>query len=114
MWFPQIWENREEMGEEETFPVLWPRIGGEDIEKWAGEIAAFAKVVEEFTGNEITVENLNEAIKVVNEKRKALARVYDCRKSKCLPISGRDALLMTQISFFDDPCMLCLKYLHLF
>ena len=35
MWFPQIWENREEMGEEETFPVLWPRIGGEDIEKWA-------------------------------------------------------------------------------
>ena len=30
-------------------------------------------------------------------------RVYDCRKSKCLPISGRDALLMTQISFFDDP-----------
>jgi benzoyl-CoA reductase/2-hydroxyglutaryl-CoA dehydratase subunit BcrC/BadD/HgdB len=32
-----------------------------------------------------------------------MQRVYDCRKSKCLPISGRDALLMTQISFFDDP-----------
>lgn len=75
----------------------------EDIEKWAGEIAAFAKVVEEFTGNEITVENLNEAIKVVNEKRKALARVFEARKSKVMPISGKDALLMMQIAFFDDP-----------
>ncbi len=75
----------------------------EDIEKWAGEIAAFAKVVEDFTGNEITVENLNEAIKVVNEKRKALARVFEARKSKVMPISGKDALLMMQIAFFDDP-----------
>ena len=32
-----------------------------------------------------------------------MQRVYDCRKSECLPISGRDVLLMTQISFFDDP-----------
>ena len=32
-----------------------------------------------------------------------MKRVYDARKSECLPISGRDALLMTQISFFDDP-----------
>ena len=70
----------------------------EDIEKWAGEIAAFAKVVEEFTGNEITVENLNEAIKVVNEKRKALARVFEARKSKVMPISGKDALLRLRSS----------------
>ena len=59
--------------------------------------------MEEFTGNEITVEKLNEAIHIINERRKAMARVYECRKSECLPISGRDALLMTQISFFDDP-----------
>ncbi len=32
-----------------------------------------------------------------------MARVYNARKSECLPISGRDVLLMTQISFFDDP-----------
>ena len=67
------------------------------------EIADFAKVVEDFTGNKVTPEKLAEAIKICNEKRKAMQRVYDCRKSKCLPISGRDALLMTQISFFDDP-----------
>ena len=75
----------------------------EDIAKWKDEIAKFAKKVEEVTGNEVTPEKLAEAIKLINEKRKALQRVYDCRKSKCLPISGRDALLMTQISFFDDP-----------
>ena len=74
-----------------------------DILKWKDEIAAFAQKVEEFTGNTITVEKLNEAIRVINEKRKALARVYNCRKAACLPISGRDALLMMQISFFDDP-----------
>ena len=32
-----------------------------DIVKWAGEIEEFKKVVEDFTGNKITVENLNES-----------------------------------------------------
>ena len=74
-----------------------------DIVKWKDEIAEFAKKVEEFTGNAITPEKLADAIRICNEKRKALKRVYDARKSKTLPISGRDALLMMQISFFDDP-----------
>lgn len=74
-----------------------------DIEKWAEEIKDFAKKVEEFTGNKITVEKLNESIHIINEKRKALARVYECRKNPCIPISGKDALLMMQIAFFDDP-----------
>lgn len=74
-----------------------------DIVKWKDEIAEFAAKVEEFTGNKLTAEKLGEAIKLINEKRKALSRVYECRKSECLPISGRDALLMMQIAFFDDP-----------
>lgn len=74
-----------------------------DIEKWAEEIREFASVVEEFTGNKITVESLAEAIHTTNEKRKALARVYEARKVKNIPISGKDALLMMQIAFFDDP-----------
>lgn len=74
-----------------------------DIIKWKDEIAEFAKKVEEFTGNSITPEKLGEAIRIINNKRKAMARVYSARKSECLPISGRDVLLMTQISFFDDP-----------
>ena len=74
-----------------------------DIEKWAQEIAAFAAVVEEQTGNKITVEKLNDAIRIINEKRKAMARVFAATKGKNLPISGKDRLLMTQIAFFDDP-----------
>ena len=75
----------------------------QDIEKWADEIKIFAKVVEDFTGNTITPEKLSEGIHVINERRKALKRVYDARKSKNIPISGKDALLMMQIAFFDDP-----------
>ena len=74
-----------------------------DILKWKDEIADFAEKVEEFTGNPISPEKLGEAIHIINEKRKALARIYECRKSTCLPISGRDALLVMQIAFFDDP-----------
>ncbi len=75
-----------------------------DIVKWKDEIAAFARKVEEFTGNEITVDKLAEAIRIINNKRKALARVFEARKNPDnIPISGVDALLVTQIAFFDDP-----------
>ncbi len=76
----------------------------QDIEKWTGEIAAFATEVERITGHALTPEALGGAIKLINEKRRALARVYEARKAtNCIPISGKDALLMTQIAFFDDP-----------
>lgn len=74
-----------------------------DKTHWIGEIEELAGVVEETTGNTITPEALNKAIRIVNEKRRALARVYEARKSKTIPISGKDALLVTQIAFFDDP-----------
>lgn len=74
-----------------------------DIAKWAGELQEFKTVVERFTGREITVESLREAIVLLNERRKALGRVYACRKADPAPISGKDTLLMTQIAFFDDP-----------
>ena len=76
----------------------------QDIEKWTGEIAAFAAEVERITRRTLTAEALADAIKLINEKRRALARVYEARKAtNCIPISGKDALLMTQIAFFDDP-----------
>ena len=91
--------------DKETYVMDVPQMKRpQDVDKWADEIAAFGKKVEEVTGKELTVENLNEAIHIVNEKRKALARVYEARKAtNCIPISGKDALLMIQIAFFDDP-----------
>lgn len=75
----------------------------QDIDKWVDELKIFMGVVEEFTGNKVTPESLAEAIRLINNKRRALARVYACRKADPLPISGKDALLMTQIAFYDDP-----------
>jgi len=74
-----------------------------DIEKWAEEIKAFKAVVEKETGNEVTAEKLGAAIKMINDKRRALARLYDFRKNEKLPISGKDCLLISQIAFYDDP-----------
>ncbi|MEA4973017.1 MAG: double-cubane-cluster-containing anaerobic reductase [Candidatus Metalachnospira sp.] len=74
-----------------------------DIKHWAEEIKDFKAVVENFTGIKVTEEALAESIKLLNNKRKALARVFECRKNDILPISGKDALLMMQIAFYDDP-----------
>lgn len=74
-----------------------------DIRAWAEEIEAFKNVVEKFTGNEVTAEKLAESITLINNKRKALERLYNLRKNENLPISGCDVLLISQIAFYDDP-----------
>ena len=73
-----------------------------DIKAWAEEIKELKKVIEEFTGNKVTAESLSESIKLINNKRKALSRLYECRKADKVPISGRDALVISQIAFYDD------------
>ena len=74
-----------------------------DVQAWAEEIETFKNIVEEFTGNKVTADKLAESIKLINNKRKALERLYDLRKNETLPISGCDALLISQIAFYDDP-----------
>ncbi|MEG0228541.1 MAG: 2-hydroxyacyl-CoA dehydratase family protein, partial [Lachnospiraceae bacterium] len=74
-----------------------------DVQAWAEEISEFKKIVEEFTGNQITAETLGQSIRKINAKRKALARLYNLRKNENIPISGKDALLISQIAFYDDP-----------
>ena len=74
-----------------------------DIKAWAEEIKELKKVIEEFTGNKVTEASRSESIKLINNKRKALSRLYECRKADKVPISGRDALVISQIAFCDDP-----------
>ena len=74
-----------------------------DVQAWAEEIETFKIIVEEFTGNKVTADKLAESIKLINNKRKTLERLYDLRKNETLPISGCDALLISQIAFYDDP-----------
>ena len=90
--------------DKKTYVMDVPQMKREkDIAAWKDEIALFAKEVEAETGNELTAENLARAIRTINEKRRALARVFEARKVDPVPISGKDALLMMQIAFFDDP-----------
>ncbi len=69
---------------------------------WLSEVKAFKEVIEELTGNKITGDKLSQTIKKVNERRRALKRLYELRKANPVPISGKDALLVTQVSFYDD------------
>ena len=73
-----------------------------DVKAWADEIRT-SEVVEEMTGNQVTAESLHSAIVLINNKRRALSRLYDLRKNEKLPISGKDVLLISQIAFYDDP-----------
>ena len=74
-----------------------------DYKMWEEEIKLFVEKIEELTGNKVTVESLKEGIRIANAKRKALKRLYDLRKHKPSPISGLDALLISQIAFYDNP-----------
>ncbi len=67
------------------------------------EYKNFAKYLEDLTGKKLTVENLKNAIKIVNRKRRALNKLMQLRGKKNRAISGKDALLINQISFYDDP-----------
>jgi len=70
---------------------------------WIGELKRFVDKVEAVTGNRVTTESLGDAVQLVNRKRAALQRLFDLRKARPSPISGLDALLPVQISFYDDP-----------
>jgi benzoyl-CoA reductase/2-hydroxyglutaryl-CoA dehydratase subunit BcrC/BadD/HgdB len=67
------------------------------------EYIRFKDQLEELTGVTITVEKLAASIAIVNAKRGALHRLAKLRSADPSPISGMDALLANQISFFDDP-----------
>jgi benzoyl-CoA reductase/2-hydroxyglutaryl-CoA dehydratase subunit BcrC/BadD/HgdB len=74
-----------------------------DRELWKSEVLRFKSQVEETTGNKITLDALREAIHLVNDRRRVLQRLNRLRAAVPAPISGRDALLINQISFYDDP-----------
>lgn len=76
---------------------------------WKSEVLRFKSRVEEATRNSITAERLAEAIKLVNGRRRVLQRLNRLRATVPVPISGRDALLINQISFYDDPARFTAK-----
>ncbi len=76
---------------------------------WLAEIKLFKQQMETLTGNVIEKDSLKEAIRLINEKKKAMKRVSEARKASPTPISGLDALLVNQVSFYDDVNRFTLK-----
>lgn len=74
-----------------------------DRDLWKAELLRFKEKIEEITGNAITAPKLHEAIRKVNDRRRVLQRLNRLRANVPTPISGRDVLLINQISFYDDP-----------
>jgi benzoyl-CoA reductase/2-hydroxyglutaryl-CoA dehydratase subunit BcrC/BadD/HgdB len=67
------------------------------------EYRRFMAELEAVTGVTITAERLKRAIGIVNSRRRALHRLAALRAANPAPISGLDALLVTQVSFYDNP-----------
>ncbi len=74
-----------------------------DRELWRSEVLRFLGRIEEMTGVTVTPERLAAAIRTANGRRRVLQRLDRLRAAIPTPISGRDALLVNQISFYDDP-----------
>ncbi|MGM0472137.1 MAG: double-cubane-cluster-containing anaerobic reductase [Bacillota bacterium] len=69
---------------------------------WRSEVERFKERVEEEAGRKIDSQDLADAIALNNQKRAVLQRLYETRQADPVPISGKDALLITQLAFFDD------------
>ena len=66
------------------------------------EVAAFKDKMEAESGRKIDVSSLAEATEKVEAKKRALARFHAARAANPAPVSGLDAVLVSQISFYDD------------
>lgn len=74
-----------------------------DKNLWFEEVKDFKARIEQISKKSISPDSLTGAIKIMSNKRRALKRLNDLRHYKPSPISGRDALLVEQIAFYDDP-----------
>jgi benzoyl-CoA reductase/2-hydroxyglutaryl-CoA dehydratase subunit BcrC/BadD/HgdB len=72
-------------------------------EHFITEIKALITKLEEVTGKKLTMENLKASMEKISKKRAQMRRVYEARRAVPPPISGKDALLMSQVAFYDDP-----------
>lgn len=74
-----------------------------DFHHWVEEIKDFKVAVDKITGHESDFAAIAAAITTINNKRRVLQRLNALRHHNPSPISGKDMLLIEQISFYDEP-----------
>jgi benzoyl-CoA reductase/2-hydroxyglutaryl-CoA dehydratase subunit BcrC/BadD/HgdB len=67
------------------------------------EVVRFKEELEQKSGIKLDEERLLKGVRIINRKRKALQRLNSLRQHDVLPISGKDALLIEQIAYYDHP-----------
>ena len=66
------------------------------------ELKEFKKAIEEWIGKEITENDLNRGIEIMNTNRRLLQQVYELRKKPNPPLTGLEAMLMVVSSQMTD------------
>ncbi len=97
----QTWKRHNPYPFIDYLNVPWKR-SHNTISFFAKELGRVKKNLEMFTGKEISVDSLHNAIKVYNRNRALLRKAYDSRKSEAPPISGLEAILMVMSRFIFD------------
>ncbi len=98
----KVWELLKQELDVHVMEVPQKKVEPEARALWRAEVRKLLKRMEELSGRRITNEKLAEALSLTNGKRKALDRLYMARRADPAPISGKDALLVSQIAFYDD------------
>jgi benzoyl-CoA reductase/2-hydroxyglutaryl-CoA dehydratase subunit BcrC/BadD/HgdB len=72
---------------------------------WTKEVEEFNTHIEEVAGKALSFEEMKHGTQIINAKRAALRRLDRLRgmNPAVMPISGKDGLLVSQISFVDEP-----------
>ena len=78
-----------------------------DQRLWHEEVLALKDRLEAVTGRTLDREGLAAGIRLMNRKRRALQALNDFRKADRPPLSGLDALLVSQIALIDDVTRFC-------
>jgi len=69
-------------------------------ESWFVEVKILKKKIEKLTGAKITNKKLKESIELLHKRTQVFRRFYELRKKSV--VTGSDALLVVQTSFYDD------------
>ena len=67
-----------------------------------GQLKLFKEKLEDWTGKEITEEDLRRGIEIVDTTRRLMREVYEMRKAEDPPISGLDSMFMVVASQMSD------------
>jgi benzoyl-CoA reductase/2-hydroxyglutaryl-CoA dehydratase subunit BcrC/BadD/HgdB len=87
--------------------LIWtmtpPRVkdSAQSLNLWKEEIKNVKTQIEKLTGNKITPKKLKAAIQTMQRASKAFRRLQDLRKGNTV-IMGRDAMLVNQVSMWDN------------